>query len=195
MLLSEEHMIKNRITYGVMTAGGVMGLVASFLQMLEKIQLLKNADKALACDLSSVFSCSNVLNAWQSSVFGFPNSMMCMIFFTTFAIIGLVGLTGGVLPRALRLSIHGLALFVLAFALWFLGQSIYVIGSLCILCIFCFAGLLLVNWAWLRLNADIVPIGPRGRKILARWLQSGADIFIWIVLAAVVAFAMVLRFY
>jgi hypothetical protein len=55
-------------------------------------------------------------------------------------------LSGGVLPRKLRLGIHALSLFTLGFALWFLTQSIYVINALCILCIFCFAGLLLVNW-------------------------------------------------
>ncbi|HSW98254.1 MAG TPA: vitamin K epoxide reductase family protein [Candidatus Saccharimonadales bacterium] len=178
-----------------MATGGAVGLGAAFLQMLEKIQLLKHMDKALACDLNSVFSCSNVLNAWQSSVFGFPNSLMCMVFFTVFVVAGLAGLAAGSvpLPRAFRLGVHALALFVLGFALWFLWQSIYVIGSLCILCIFCFSGLLLVNWAWLRANADILP-GARLRAHVARLIRSGADTFAWLLLAALVAFAMLLRF-
>ena len=178
-----------------MAGGGVIGLVAAFLQILEKIQLLKHTDKLLVCDLNSVFSCSNVLNAWQSSVFGFPNSLMCMVFFTIFATVGLAVLSGASLPRAFRLGVHFLSLFVLGFALWFLWQSIYVIGSLCVLCIFCFAGLLLVNWAWVRTNAEDVPIGEHGRAVLARLIKNGADIFIWFMLAALVALAMLLRFY
>jgi len=185
--------MNKRVLYGAMAGGGVIGLAAAFLQILEKIQLLKHANAALACDLNSVFSCSNVLNAWQSSVFGFPNSLMCMVFFTIFAVVGFVGLSGGQLTRAFRLSIHALALFVLGFALWFLTQSIYVIGSLCILCIFCLIGLLLVNWAWLRINATELPIGERGRRLLGRMVITGADTFIWIILAALVAFAMLLR--
>ena len=177
-----------------MTTGGVIGMIAAFLQITEKIALLKNKDAILTCDLNSVFSCTNVLNAWQSSVFGFPNSLMCMALFTIFASIALVGVSGGKLPRGLRLGIQALSLFALGFALWFLTQSIYVINALCILCIFCFAGLLLVNWGWLRLNADDLPIGGRGRAFLKRRIETGADIFIWILLALALAFAMILRF-
>lgn len=177
-----------------MAAGGAIGTTAAFLQTTEKITLLKNKDAILTCDLNSVFSCTNVLNAWQSSVFGFPNSLMCMALFTIFGSMALVGASGGILPRRLRLGIQALSLFTLGFALWFLAQSIYVINALCILCIFCFGGLLLVNWGWLRLNAVDLPIGKRGRAILARGIAMGADIFGWFLLAALVAFAMVLRF-
>lgn len=177
-----------------MITGGVIGTIAAFLQATEKIALLKNKDAILTCNLNSVFSCSNVLNAWQSSVFGFPNSFMCLTLFTIFASIALVGLSGGILPRKLRLGIHVLSLFTLGFALWFLVQSIYVINALCILCIFCFAGLLAVNWAWLRLNVADLPIGVRGRAVLTHAIAKGADIFGWFLLAALVAFAMVLRF-
>ena len=187
--------MNKRILYGVMSTGGAIGLVAAFIQILEKLQLLKHVGDPLTCDLNSVFSCSNVLNAWQSSVFGFPNSLMCMVFFTTFLVFGLTGLSGATLPRRLRLAVQGLALFVLAFAIWFLTQSIYVIGSLCVLCIFCFGGLLLVNGTFVRINANDLPIGARGRAVLARMIQSGSDIFIWVLIAALLAFAMLLRFW
>ncbi len=169
-------------------------MVAAFLQTLEKLTLLKNSHAILACNFNSVFSCSNVLNAWQSSVFGFPNSIMCLALFTIFGSVALVGLSGGTLTRGLRLGIQSLSLFTLGFALWFLGESIYVINALCVFCIFCFAGLLLVNWGWLRLNAADLPIGERGRTVLAQAIAKGGDIFGWFVLAALLAFAMVLRF-
>jgi uncharacterized membrane protein len=192
--VQEEIFVNKRVLYAVTAVGGAVGLTAAFIQTLEKIQLLKSAQTTLACDLNSVFSCTNVLHAWQSSVFGFPNSLMCMVFFTLFLGAGLAGLSGSQLSRGFRLGIQALSLFVLGFALWFLQQSIYVIGSLCVLCIFCFGGLLLVNWSWLRLNAGILPIGARGRALVARLIQNGADIFGWFLLAALVAFAMVLRF-
>lgn len=187
-------MTKQRILYGAMLAGSVVGIAAAFLQTTEKIALLKNNDVILACNMNSVFNCSSVLNAWQSSVFGFPNSLMCMALFTIFASTALVGVSGGLLPRKLRLSIQGISLFTLMFALWFLTQSIYVINSLCILCIFCFGGLLLVNWAWLRVNAVDLPIGEAGRVFLRRCIASGTDVFMWILLGLAVAFAMVLEF-
>lgn len=187
--------MKQRTLYNTMLAGGIIGMIAAFLQTTEKIALLKNKDAVLTCDLNSVFSCTNVLNAWQSSVFGFPNSLMCMALFTIFASIALAGASGGTLPRKLRLGIQGLSLFTLGFALWFLTQSIYVINALCILCIFCFVGLLLVNWSWLRINAADLPIGERGRSSLKRGIARGADTFAWILLGLAVGFAMILRFY
>jgi uncharacterized membrane protein len=117
-------MIKQRTIYGLMAAGGAIGTTAAFLQTIEKIHILKNKDVLLACDLNSIFSCTNVLNAWQSSVFGFPNSLLCMTLFAIFGSIALVGLSGGQLPKRLRLGVQALSLFTLGFALWFLTQSI-----------------------------------------------------------------------
>lgn len=177
-----------------MTIGGIVGTVAAFLQTVEKIELLKEPTEALTCDLNSVFSCTNVLNAWQSSVFGFPNSLMCMGFFVLFTAIGLAGWSGAQLPRKLRLSIHALALGVLGFGLWFMQQSIYSIGALCIYCVFCILGLLFVNATWLRLNAADLPIGARGREVVKSAIAKGADIFVWILIGLLIAFAMIARF-
>lgn len=188
-------MNKNRVLYGAMSVGGVIGLAASFMQTLEKLQLLKQTDKPLVCDLNGVFSCSNVLHAWQSSVFGFPNSLMCLVFFTIFTIVGLAGLSGASLPRSFRLSVQALALFVLGFGLWFLWQSIYVIGSLCVLCIFCLAGLLLVNASLMRVNAGDIFSNDQAQSRLAQIVASGADIFVWFFIAITVTFAALLHFW
>lgn len=182
--------MKQRTIYSLMAAGGLIGLVASFLQMLEKLTLLKNDNAELVCNLNSVFSCSNVLNAWQSSVFGFPNSMMCMVLFTIFGSVALVGAMGGTVTKALRLAVHGLSLFTFGFGLWFLWQSTYSIGSLCLYCLFCFSGLLLVNWGWVRINQVDLPAWLHIKGAAAK----GADTFVWIIIAVTIAFAMLLRF-
>lgn len=174
--------------------GASVGLVAAFMQLLEKITLLKHADQILSCDINSVFSCSNVLNAWQSSVFGFPNAVMCIILFTVFAVTSLVIVTGGTVPRRMRLAVQGLALFMLGFALWFLEQSIFDIRSLCIFCIFCFVGLLVINWGWLRGNAADLPIKDAWKRTLQRGIEHGADTFGWILLGMVVLGTMVIKF-
>lgn len=184
----------NRKTYALMTTGAAIGVIAAFLQTLEKLELLKNKDAILPCNINSVFSCSTVLNAPQSSVFGFPNSIMCMGLFVIFFAISLVGLTSGKMARGLRLSIQALSFFTLCFALWFLWQSTYVIGALCIFCIFCFIGLLLVNGAWLRVNATDLPISNNAKAWLMFLIRKKYDILIWLVLGLVVAAAMMLRF-
>lgn len=174
----------SRKLYAWIVGGASLGLVASFLQMLEKLTLLNNSHAVLTCNINSVFSCSNVLNAWQSSVFHFPNSLMCIIFFTFILSIGLVGLSGGTVTRKMRLVAQAIALFFLCFGLWFLEQSTFVINSLCIFCLFCFTGLLIINSSLLRLNFDRLP--PK--------LKQGADIFGWTLLGLIVGFVMLIHF-
>jgi len=183
-----------RTLYATMTVGSAVGLIASFLQMLEKLSLLKNPHAALMCNINSVFSCTNVLNAWQSSVFGFPNSLMCIVFFSLTLGVALAGLRPD-LQRWLRLMMHGFTLFFLCFGLWFLAESTYVVNALCIYCVFCFSGLLLINFAWLRLNVDALPLSDGSRKSLQRGINRGADIFGWLLLALCMAIAMTLHFH
>jgi len=186
--------MKPRTTYALMTIGGAIGVVAAFLQTLEKLTLLKHAHQALTCDINSVFSCSNVLNAWQSSVFGFPNSIMCLTLFVIFTTAAVAGWAGSSLAKGFRLGVQGLSLFTLGFALWFLQQSTFVIRSLCIYCLFCFAGLIIVNWAWLRLNARDLPIPPTWRASLARCFEKGTDTFGWILFGLFVAAILIIKF-
>lgn len=186
--------MKPRTLYSIMTIGGAVGVVAAFLQTLEKLVLIAGTDSSLPCDLNAVFSCSTVLNSWQASLFGFPNSIMCMFLFTVFTVVGLVGLTGGVISKGMRLGTQALSLFTLGFALWFLWQSTYVIGALCIFCIFCFAGLIAVNWAWVRLNISDLPIKKEWIEKKQQLIANNWDTFAWLTLAAVVAIAMTLRF-
>ncbi len=186
--------MKPRTLYTVMTIGGAVGMLAAFLQTLEKLVLLGNTNADLPCNLNAVFSCSVVLNAWQSSVFGFPNSIMCLTLFTIFTAVGVVGLTGGTISKGMRLGTQALTLFTLGFALWFLFESTYAIGALCIFCLFCFAGLIMVNWAWVRLNVTDYPIKKEYIKKKQEFINSGWDTLIWAGLAAVVALAMAIRF-
>lgn len=186
--------MKPRSIYTVMVVGGAVGMIAAFLQTLEKLVLIGNASAPLPCNLSAVFSCSTVLSSWQASLFGFPNSIMCLTLFTIFTAVALVGLTGGTISRGMRVGTQILSLFTLAFALWFLYESTYAIGALCIFCLFCFAGLLAVNWAWVRLNVQDFPMRKDLLKKKQEFVKSGWDTFAWAALAAVVAIAMALRF-
>jgi len=181
--------------YAWMSFGAALGVVAAFWQTLEKLTLIKNKDAVLQCNISKVFSCSNVLNSHQASVFGFPNSIMCLILFVIFLSVALVGLTGGAVSKKMRLSVQGLSLFTLGFALWFLYQSTYNIGAICIFCVACFTGLLIVNWAWLRLNVNDISKNVNTRKKLNNMIKTGADLFIWIVIALVVVGAILFQFY
>ncbi len=174
---------KQKLLYGTMSIGAAVGLVASFIDTVNKISLLKNAHVSLTCNLNSVFSCTNVLNAHQSSVFGFPNSMMCIVFFSLTLSAGLIAWFGGSIISYLRYIYQFLAVFFAGFGYWFFWQSIYNLHSICIPCVFCYAGVLTINAAWVRLNYKNLPVDKKFVKVLSRVVSSGADIFFWILIA------------
>lgn len=172
----------------------IVALHSSMCTVLLVIKKLILKDTILACDLNAVFSCSTVLSAWQSSVFGFPNSVMCLVLFTVFAAIALAGAAGAVLPKGLRLGIQALSLGTLGFGLWFIEQSIFSIGSLCVLCTFCIGGLLVVNWGWLRINNADLPFGARMIAAVQRAIAKDVDILVWVAIAVIIAAVMIVRF-
>ncbi|MEX0881576.1 MAG: vitamin K epoxide reductase family protein [Candidatus Saccharimonadales bacterium] len=180
--------------YAIMSFGAAMGFIASFWQTLEKLTLLKNSDAILSCNLSSVLNCSNVLNAPQSSVFGFPNSLAAVIFFAFILSVGLLGLTGSVLNSRLRLTYQALSLFFVGFSLWYFWQSIFNIGVVCIFCIFNFSGLLLINGAWLRLNYKDYGLNKKTVAAVERWVNKGTDIFFWSLIALLITLWAIIKF-
>jgi len=185
---------KQQKLYLVMVVGALAGFIASFWQLLDKLELLKNSQAVLSCNLNSVFSCSNILNAHVSSIFGFPNSLMCLILFTITITAGIIGLTGASVARGLRFVLEFLAFFMLRFGLWYLYESIFRVDALCIFCIFCFGGVLLINFAWLRLNyRDYTPNKDYSAK-LGQAIAHGVDIFFWLLVGLFVVAEALIKF-
>jgi uncharacterized membrane protein len=189
-----EHKINQKLQYGIITIAAAVGFLASFLQMLEKLTLLKNSHAALTCNLNSVFNCSNILNAHQSSVFGFPNSLLCMSFFMFTFSAGLIGWTSTRLNIKLRLVYEFFALFFVCFGFWYFWQSIFNVGSVCIYCLFCYGAVLTINGGWFRLNYKYLSGHKSTKRILDWVVANGADILLWCLIAAVIALEAILKF-
>lgn len=180
-----------RPLYGLIVGGAAIGLVASFLQLIDKLVHIKNPTANLACNVSSVFNCSGVLDAWQSSFFGFPNSIMCIIFFAIILGVAIAGATGSVLSKGLRLVMQFFSVFFLAFGAWYLWQSIYAIGAVCIYCMFCYAAVIAINFSWVRINVLDLPFSEFKQKLIKRnW-----DIVFWLVWSSAFVLMIVFRFY
>ena len=164
----------------VATVSSAVGAIASFLQIIERIQWAERPQATLVCDLNSTFSCSSVFDAWQSSVFGFSNSIMCLAFFAVILGFSLAGLYSAELRKNIRLIMHFFAVFFLAFGAWYIEQTMLAVGSLCIYCIFCYAGVIGINWAMLRLNAGDLPLSNSTKSSLMGHIKKGNDTFIWL---------------
>lgn len=187
------HVFKPITIWTILTISASAGMLASFIQTIERINYAKNPKLPLQCDINSVFSCSNVFDAWQSSVFGFSNSLMCIVFFAVLVGAGLAAATGSQINKILRFVLHSFSLFFLGFGAWYLWQSTFVIGYICVFCTICYTAVIAINWAWLRINAsDYFDT----KKSLKKWQnieKSGADTFGWMIYA--IAFAAMIAFH
>jgi hypothetical protein len=118
-----------------------------------------------------------------------------MMFFALTAGIALAAASGTELNKTLRNVFHFFAVFFLGFGAWYLWQSTYVIGYICIFCLFCYAAVIVMNWAWFRLHYDELPLRKPARRSLERFVQAGGDIMIAIVWTLIIAAMIVTRFW
>lgn len=185
----------SKVMWGVASVGAAIGAIASFIQIIERISYADNPLQQLSCDVNSVFSCSTVFDGWQSSVFGFSNAIMCLAFFGIILGTTLAGLTGLTIAKSLRLTMHGFSVFFLGFGAWYLQQSAFSIGALCLFCMFCYTGVITINWAWLRINANDLPLLTKNQKTrLQSAFSKGIDTFAWILWGLVIAGMFVVAF-
>jgi hypothetical protein len=60
--------------------------------------------------------------------------------------------------------------------------------------VFCFSGVLLINFAWFRLNYKDYPLGKKQSEALGRAVTRGADVFLWILIGLVVIAEALIKF-
>lgn len=157
------------------------GVIFTSVQIVEKITILKNPGQILLCDVSPLVSCTNVLEAWQSSVLGPPNALVGAVMFAVFASAGLSGALGSRLARAYVLALWALAVFFLCFASWFMYQTAFTIGSLCLWCTGITTAVIVICAALTRL---VVADGALGTGRIAKafefLVRAQLDLAIWV---------------
>lgn len=113
---------------------GIVGWAASFTLTLEKFVALDDPTAKLGCDFSVLVQCGTNLQSWQGAVFGFPNPLLGIAGFAAPIAVGTGLLAGARFARWFWLLFNlGLA-GALAFVVWLIAQSIFVIGTLCPWC-------------------------------------------------------------
>lgn len=190
---SEEAASPPRVWFAIVAAAAVVGMASTIIQIVERVALAENADANLLCDINGTFACGNVLTAWQSSVFGpIPNSAIGLsVFALTLGVAG-AGLLGSSLSKAAWGAATFFAGFMAAFTVWFLAQTTFVIGSVCLYCLVIGTMVLLVNLSWWRIGNRLGYLS--GSRFLdgAAWLvRGGTDVILWVGVGVMVAAMMV----
>jgi uncharacterized membrane protein len=134
---SSKNTSAQRISYPkILVFGSLVGLIASFWQAAERVQMLKFPGEALSCNLNPVVDCGAVLGNKLSAVFGPPNAFIGMVVFSMLFAFGLQRLSGGTWTSFTAKFVAAFSKIIMLFSLWFFYISLYSIGKVCIFCLF-----------------------------------------------------------
>lgn len=164
----------------------VIGWWAAFRLTIEKFEVLANPDAILGCDYSILIQCKANLEAWQGSVFGFPNPLIGIAGWIAPLVVGVALLAGARFARWFW-ALFGVGMLgAFAFVCWLISQSIYVLGTLCPWC--------MVTWAvtiptFIATVIHLLRNGTFSPSEKAR--QRGERLMGWTIVFTVAAFAIV----
>jgi len=113
---------------------GAVGWWAAFSLTLERLHLLDNPGASASCDFSPLVQCGRNLESWQGAVFGFPNPILGLAGWIAPVVVGAAILAGARFARWFwAVFLLGMA-SAFGFVVWLIGQSVYVLGTLCPWC-------------------------------------------------------------
>lgn len=124
---------KNILPY-LLSIGGLIGFLMSFVITLEKIELIKNPAFIPSCDISPLISCGSVMGSPQAGVFGFPNPLLGIAGFAVVITIGMAMLAGAKFKRWFWLGLQAGTIFGILFVIWLQYEAIFEIQALCPYC-------------------------------------------------------------
>lgn len=123
-----------KIVAYVLLVGGIIGLIASFVIMDDKMKLLQDPSYHPACSINPVISCGSVMSSAQSNAFGFTNPFIGLAAFPVLIFTAVLLLSGIKLKRWHWLGLNAGALFGVGFVHWLFFESVYRIHALCPYC-------------------------------------------------------------
>ncbi len=154
---------------------GILGWLASLMLILDKIALLQDPNSALNCNFSLLVQCGRSLGSWQGSIFfGVPNPIWGLGAFAVPIVVGVALFAGA---RFAAWFWRGLALGVTAgmvWVIWFIYESIFVLGTLCPWCMTMWAGMIPLFWVLVlfTLKSGAVPMPERARR-------AATEVYAW----------------
>lgn len=130
----------------ILTIGGVVGLIASFMLSIERIAMLQDPNYLPTCSIDSVLQCSSVMASDQGSIFGFSNPLIGLATFPVLILVGLLAMSHAWLPSWVWRWLLVGAAYGLIFVGWLISQTLYEIRALCPYCMVVWAMVIPIFW-------------------------------------------------
>ena len=163
---------------------GALGWWASFSLTVDKILLLENPAADLDCNFSVIVQCGKNLGSWQGAVFGFPNPLIGLGGFVAPIAVGVGLLAGARFARWFWIAFNVGIAGALAFVIWLISQSIFVLGTLCPWCMLVWSVTIPLFWVVTSRN---LAEGVFGQRLVGvgRFLRS------WAIPIVIVSYAVI----
>lgn len=182
--------------YTEMLVSSVLGLIASLVLSAEAITLAANPTAALSCDISSKISCSVVGLSWQANLLGFPNAFLGLIAEPVVITVAIAALGGVRFPRWFMITAQAFYFIGFVFAYWLFYEAYFQIGALCPWCLLVTVTTTLVFISMTRVNLldNNFGLSERAHERVTYWLRLGVDVWISVLIIAVMAAMIILRY-
>lgn len=167
----------------VLIVAGIIGWIAAFALIVERIHLLTDPSDPLSCDFSLLVQCKANLESTQGAIFGFPNPIIGLGAWIAPIVVGAGMLSGARFGRWFWLAFNAGVLAALVLVIWLITQSIFFLGTLCPWCMVTWSVTIPVFWAVTLRNlaTGVIPSPARARRFF-----GGA--YSWIIIIVIVSY-------
>lgn len=182
--------------FASMLVGSLLSLAASFVLSVDAIELAKNPDANLSCNVNSVISCATVNAHPSAHLFGFPNAFLGLMAEPVVITVAIAGLSGIKFGRKFMFAAQiGYTLgFIFAYYLFFM--SYFVIGALCPWCLLVTLTTTLVWFAITRYNIreNNLYLPAKLQQKLHVFTAKNYDKLTMVILLIVIVFAILIKY-
>lgn len=171
----------------ILTTAGLIGTLAAFALILDRIALLNDPAYIPSCSINPLLSCGPVMTSPQAEVLGFPNPLIGLVAFPVVATTGIIVLAGAALPRWYWLGLQAGTTAGVVFVHWLIFQSLYRIGALCPYCMAVWVVTITAFWYTTlhNLTRSRSGIRHRGRRTSAALARYHSTVLVgWFLLIA-----------
>lgn len=169
-----------RVLPWLLVAAGIIGTICACIIMFDKLQILKNPDYVVSCDINPVISCGSVMRSDQAEAFGFPNPFLGLIGFPIVATVGAAMLAGARFKRWFWIAVQLGLVFAVGFVHWLFFQAVYRINALCPWCMVVWTVSIAAFWYVLlyNLQTGVIKTPLRWKRFVAFIRMHHLDILI-----------------
>lgn len=193
---SDVKLRQTRWIFASMLIGAILSLVAAFVLSVESIEIAKNPDAALSCNVNAVINCATVAKHPTANLLGFPNSFIGLMAEPVVITVAIAGLLGVAFPRRFMFVAQIFYTAGFIFALYLFFTSVFVIQALCPWCLLVTVSTTLVFASMLHYNIreDNLYLSRKVSRSLQKWIQKGYDKFFTALILTAMLFLVLFKY-